>query len=117
LRTFVALLAALAVVLQVAAASFASGAMAAPQLLDVFGNPICLTDGHGGPSGDHHPGMPDCCQFGCASSAAAVPVSSGEAALRRPLAFLHKDAGDGAVVALSAPDHDPGNPRAPPLTA
>jgi hypothetical protein len=107
----------------VAAALFAlqslASAQAAPVALDIFGNPICITDndgGHPAPSnGGGHLGM-ECCLLGCGaavSTPASAPVAIAQAWPRESGAHF----ATATPVALTAPGHLPGNPRAPPLVA
>lgn len=124
-RTFVALAAAFVLVLQSFATAWAAGSMPAGGMLDAFGNPLCITsadqptvdlDGPG-PVGDHS--MPNCCTLGCSmgSSLLATPADDSGTWLS-----VRQDAAGADFLSVSAilvalHDYDPGNPRAPPLTA
>lgn len=116
---FVALVAALILLAQTALSGWGSGAMAATPMLDAFGNPLCITstDPTGGSTSDHSK-MPNCCTFGCStvSPLLAIPDSDGTG-LARPLIVSDVLFSIGKGVVLPSPDHDPGSPRAPPLTA
>ena len=113
-NSWVALAAALALVLQLV-----SAAQAMPVQLDIFGNPICATgiDGsHGAPShGGGHEGM-ECCLLGCAAPLAGpLPVAAAlDVRWQRQMRAVFAAVTSGAL-AKSA--YRPGNPRAPPLTA
>jgi len=100
-------------------ASLAS-AGAADLTLDAFGNPLCVTDaGVDGttPPGDHHK-LPSCCTLGCTMGSSVVAAAEAEdtvlvvwpqrQSFSQPI---------GSLIRLRSPDYDPGNPRAPPLTA
>jgi hypothetical protein len=94
---------------------------AAPAQLDAFGNPLCITSfGHSdaGSKGSDHSKLTDCCALGCSmfSSAFAAPSGNGAVELRLPVFSvpLPDEYGIGFAPVL---DHDPGSPRAPPLTA
>lgn len=117
-RFLIALGACIVLALQAFAVAGAAGATA-PKL-DAFGNPLCIAgtvhDGAG--SGDDHSSIPNCCALGCsmASSVLAVPPDPG-VGLSRPLVFSGILFSRHAGICDHAPDHDPGSPRAPPLTA
>lgn len=114
-KNVVALFAAALFVLQSLAA-----AHAAPVPLDLFGNPLCITDtsgGHGAPShgGGGHDGM-ECCLLGCGASLSTPPPAPAAIAQGWPRE-LGADFATATPAALTAPGHRPGNPRAPPLMA
>ena len=116
----VAFVAACVLVLQSFLSAWAASAMPATPTLDIFGNPLCITsvdhDASGQP-GDQS-AVQNCCAFGCASASPLPEPPGGEAGLLRPLlahSGLRFHAGD--EVRGDSPDHDPGSPRAPPLTA
>lgn len=117
--TFVALVAALVILLQGLTTAWADGRMAGAPLLDIFGNPICLTDSvDQSPTGDDHAKVPNCCTFGCPVAASALTAPPAQADVAAPHADSHAEAPQRLrTVVLVPPDHDPGNPRAPPLTA
>lgn len=115
-RFGVALAAALMLVLQTAAAALALGQGTPP--LDIFGNPLCITSasGHTAPAKSEHPSLPECCTLGCNmfSMATGSPPNGAGFRVERPL--------EARIVFQSprldpsiAPEHDPGNPRAPPV--
>ena len=115
-RTFwIALVAAGLVVLQLAVGPAAAKPGAVE--LDAFGNPVCSNGraDHGIP-GDHRPC--DCCLFG---SCWVAPASLGG---RDAFFVVRPRVGAGEppdrehpVACVTRDDHDPGRPRAPPLTA
>jgi len=117
----IALAAAFLLVLQSMTASLAMGMMAGSTEFDAFGNPLCITgvsygDGTSQDGGQHH--IPECCTMGCPmlSGAQASPPDQNPIVLRdAPVAVLI-DARYGTPPRV-APDHDPGSPRAPPLSA
>lgn len=115
----VALVAALVLVLQSFLGAWATGALAATPMLDAFGNPLCITSaGHDGttPAGDHST-MLDCCVFGCSMASpwlAAAPESG--VGLLQLLSSDDLRFGGAESFLIRGPDHDPGNPRAPPPT-
>lgn len=116
----VAFVAACILVLQSFLSGWATGALAATPMLDAFGNPLCVTSGdHDGkrPANDHSK-VPDCCTFGCsiASSLLAAAPDDRIGPLR-PLSSDDFRFGSLESFHLQSPDHDPGSPRAPPLTA
>lgn len=116
----VALVATFVLVLQSFLSAWAAGAMPATPMLDAFGNPLCITsvDHDGSTPANDHSKLPACCTFGCnlASPLLAAEPAHG-VGLLRPLSsadvrfHVHK------TVHIQSPDHDPGSPRAPPLTA
>lgn len=125
-RTFVALAAAIVLVLQSFATAWAAGSTPSGTMLDAFGNPLCLTSadeptvdlGGSSPAGDPSK-MPNCCTLGCSmvSPLLAAPADDAGAWLPVRLDTAEADLVTFAVIVVTFPDHDPGNPRAPPLTA
>ena len=115
-----AIFAALMLAVQLLAGGFAVGAAAAGSpMLDAFGNPLCITgmnqDGDN-PATDHSE-MLDCCTFGCGVSSAALAAPSGAGiALLPPPVRVDALWGARKAVDIQIADHDPGSPRAPPLT-
>lgn len=119
-RSAVAFIAALVLVLQSLLSAWAAGAMSATPMLDAFGNPLCITsvDQDGSTPASDHSKLPDCCTFCCHL---ALPLLAAEpvdcVGLLSPLSStevpfrLHK------TTHIQSPDHNPGSPRAPPLTA
>lgn len=113
----VALVAGYMLVLQALLGAFALGTAAAAPMLDVFGNPLCVT-GDSLPGERDHTALPDCCVTACGMFAPATPDDSSARSLANPLAQ--------AATTLPRPEPDacrafalergPGNPRAPPLT-
>ena len=116
----VALVAAFVLLLQSFVTAWAAGAMPPAPLLDAFGNALCITstDHHGeAPAGDHSRPF-NCCTFFCntASPVLAMPSGAGVTHLR-PLVRSNVPFTARKTIRVRAPDHDPGSPRAPPLTA
>lgn len=114
----VALAAALMLVLQMSAAAFALGQGKPP--VDMFGNPLCITTGtdHGAPAKGEHPSLPECCTLGCnifSSVLASPPVGVALAAENRRETVIAFHAA--RLDPSTAPEHDPGSPRAPPPPA
>ncbi|THK36461.1 hypothetical protein EHS39_20100 [Ensifer sp. MPMI2T] len=114
---WVALVAACMLVLQAASGLAAAGTK--PVGLDIFGNPLCISDAEHhepAPSTDHS-GMPDCCTLACGMF--AQPAIPG----RQLYVF---DVRSAALVNLPVARHGPdlpqwleefqGSPRAPPRT-
>jgi hypothetical protein len=108
LGSLTALVAAFVLVLQSSLTAWASTTTPADPMLDSWGNVLCITgmDQEDGNPANDSSGMPDCCTPGCGvSSAALAAPSSADIAQAAP-----------AAPADLLPDHDPGSPRAPPLT-
>jgi hypothetical protein len=87
--------------------------------MDAFGNPLCITstaDDGATPPGDHHK-VPSCCTLGCNMGSTVVAAEAEMAA--QILWPRHQSFAPpiGSLIRLPSPDYDPGNPRAPPLTA
>ncbi|MCO6389595.1 hypothetical protein GTW25_00935 [Aliihoeflea aestuarii] len=104
---------------QLVLGGFALGtAAAATPTLDIFGNPLCITGTHApnGEDGREHSGLPHCCTPGCSMFAPFKSVDREGSAFTNPLA-LQAELSVPARVGIAAllEDHDPGNPRAPPL--
>jgi hypothetical protein len=112
-----ALFAAWLLVLQALVTAWTTGAAAEP-VVDVFGNPLCITsDGHdGAPAGDHSK-LPDCHTFGCSigSSVFAAP-SAAAVAYWCPQVRKRIEVGFHQAPCRRVHHHNPGSPRAPPLT-
>lgn len=113
----VAFVAACVLVLQSFLSAWAVGAM---PVLDAFGNPLCVTSvDHGSttPNGGHSK-LPDCCAFGCSMVSPLLAVATADGTgISQPLPSDHIRFGLGHSFHVDGPDHDPGSPRAPPLTA
>ena len=115
----VALGAAVLIVLQSLLGAVATAEASAAR--DLFGNVLCLTDPDTSapvPLHDGHAKMPpDCCMAGCSLLSAVLAAPEGQhlAWLQWPVSGKtlprREDAG-----ALPARLHEPGKPRAPPLT-
>jgi hypothetical protein len=119
-REWAALAAAFALLLHTMVAGLVDGAMASPQLLDIFGNVICTSHGAekapvspGEPGNHSH--LPECCLVGCsvvgghAMSGPIAPVLPAPAFERLKLAQSVYHA------ALQRSERSPLNPRAPPF--
>jgi hypothetical protein len=121
-RTLLALAAAFVLLLQTFATAWAAGAMPAGPALDAFGNPLCIA-GHAtvpadGPVVPAHGTVADCCSFACgASGALASMPASGSATLMVPPRAAGARAPAGFEAPAGASGYEPGNPRAPPVTA
>lgn len=114
----VAFLAALILCVQTFLSAWAGAAMADQPTLDAFGNPLCITSADHGNGSTDHSTMPACCTLGCSAAVSVLPVPAfDDAAIARPLLASIIAVGIGEGVVLASPDHDPGSPRAPPLTA
>jgi len=112
----VALVAALMLVLQTVAGAVALGQGTPP--LDIFGNPLCITSasGHTAPAKSEHPALTECCTLGCNMVSVVVVTPPDGTGLLLGRQF------ETSIVFMAlrpdasiAPEHDPGNPRAPPL--
>lgn len=94
--------------------------MAATPTLDAFGNPLCITSiDHDGtsPPGDHS-ALPNCCTLGCnMPSHLLVADPSGDTGLRWSLSSDDIRFDLAQSFHIHGPEHNPGSPRAPPLTA
>ncbi len=116
----VAFFAALMLVVQSFLSAWASGALAAAPVRDAFGNPLCITsvDHDGTTPADDHAKMPDCCTSGCSMGSFPLVAASG-AGIGLLRSSLSDDVRFDAIAAfhIQRPDHDPGTPRAPPVTA
>jgi hypothetical protein len=118
-RASTAILAAVLFVVQMMISSWAMAGSVGQPMVDAFGNPLCVTDADGnpvGPSKDHRE-LPACCAIGCSAFSASLlapPVETASASLvaaGRPIFVLVRPVDPAARF-----DHDPGNPRAPPVT-
>jgi len=110
---WIALVAAMLMLVQSVAASFA--ARAVHPVLDAFGNPLCIarTD-HKAPQSDHGK-VPGCCILNCGTLASAIAPPPDKAWLdlgfdTAPIRFAPVL----AEIDIASNDHDPGSPRAPP---
>ncbi|WP_395449267.1 hypothetical protein ACHMW7_05140 [Aminobacter sp. UC22_36] len=112
----VALAAALMLVLQTVAGALALGQGTPP--LDIFGNPLCITSasGHTAPARSDHPSLPQCCTLGCnmVSVTTGSPPEGAGLPVVRPLEATIVFASPRLDPSIT-PEHDPGNPRAPPV--
>ncbi|MHB2267314.1 hypothetical protein [Aliihoeflea sp. PC F10.4] len=116
-----AIFAAFMLFVQLLVGGFALGtAAAAPPMLDIFGNPLCITsaDHDGDEDGKGHTGLPDCCAPGCTMFAPVKSADRAPLALSNPLeAPVACRPMAVAIVGPADAEHEPGNPRAPPLHA
>ena len=112
----IALVAAAVLVLQ---SVFSVWALGTPQpMLDAFGNPLCITGTDSqSPGPSDHSKVPNCCALGCMGVSHALPVA-GDAGVE----LVHPFDESRAVywgqrqISVAPADHNPGSPRAPPLT-
>lgn len=120
-RAGVALVAAYMLVLQSLVGAFALGAAAAsPVLLDVFGNPLCISSASGVASEeDHgdHGSMPDCCIIACSMFAPTTADERAPRSLYNPLVKTAQQTEPvyESVIISFALEHSPGSPRSPPF--
>ena len=112
----VALGAALLLVLQTLAGAAAFGA--GPDRVDLFGNPVCVTKADGsGPLHDGHGKMsPGCCAAGCSMFTAMLAAPDGQHWQQWPPSAEMLRRRDDPGISRER-QHQPGNPRAPPVTA
>lgn len=119
----VALVASYMLVLQVLVGAFAMGAATASPMLDVFGNPLCITSSGAAESDSDrttHSVLPDCCTVACSMFTPATAEDRTVTNwLSNPLdaATSHLPAPINAPTPDAPLDRGPGNPRAPPATA
>lgn len=117
----VAFAAAFVLLLQAFFTAWATGAAASGAMpVDAWGNPLCITAADdaapGGESGAVE--IANCCAMGCGVSATALPGPAGAMLAAADVRF-----GTGTRFVASdrsldhGRDHDPGAPRAPPVTA
>ncbi|MGV6876411.1 DUF2946 family protein [Pseudochelatococcus sp. B33] len=120
-RSWVAVVAAYALVIQSLLGAFAIGASAAPSRLDAFGTVICTSHGVEALPDGADPSksglMPDHCAVGCCAFAHAILSVPDYTAV--PVAFVPQE----DAVLRPAPEARasgreglPGNPRAPPVS-
>ena len=113
-KSVAALVAALVFFVQTSVTAFA---VASQPMLDLFGNPLCITsmDGDAGAPADHGAAL-DCCVLGCSAAASdslapsvhdAIPVDYPE---RRVVLSTHSN-----LPVVVGGDRDPFRPRGPPL--
>lgn len=114
-----AFVAAIVLVLQAFLTAWSTGAMPLSPALDAFGNPLCVTSAEfASGDTDHQPGdLPNCCTLGCSMVAPLLPAPAGEAERIVIVGEMPTDAAFDQSALHRLPDHDPGHPRAPPLTA
>lgn len=118
-RIWLVIAAAAMLLVNAVGASLASAGVA-NMAVDAFGNPLCITgtaDDGSLPAGDHQK-LPSCCTLGCTMGSAVVAAAEAEGVAqivwpRRQSSLPPTE----SLIRLRAPDYDPGNPRAPPLTA
>lgn len=118
-RAWTAILAAFLLLAHSAVAGFAAGAMAEPQLVDAFGNPICSAHGGGGPSslpgqpGDHAHAL-DCCLAGCGATTGYALAPAAQPVLLVRLAGPAPAVPHDYRPVTRVSGRSPLNPRAPP---
>lgn len=114
----VAFVAAFVLLLQSFLTAWAMGAMPI-QTVDAFGNPICITGSDiagKAPSGDHS-SMHDCCALGCSQASTVLePPPATVVAILHTLSQSDPLSAHADPILVEDADHDPGSPRAPPLT-
>lgn len=117
----VALAAAYILILQSVVGALALGAGPKGPLLDIFGNPLCITSadhGEQGPARHDKAPLPDCCTAACSMFAPAFLPARSSGHVANPLPIGAEPLGPVAEIApRSALEHDPGSPRAPPALA
>lgn len=117
-RASTAILAAMLFVVQMMISSWAMAGSVGQPMVDAFGNPLCVTDADGNPVNPSkgHRELPACCTIGCSAFSASLlaspvePASAPLVASGEPTFVLVRSVDPGARL-----DHDPGNPRAPPV--
>lgn len=119
--TGIALVAASMLMLQAVLGAVALGTAHTAPLVDIFGNPLCITSATG-PTDPHDErsaaALPDCCTSACSMFAPLMNDSRVAHSLPNPLAVpAPLDFAFDPIALRPSPDHDPGSPRAPPLTA
>lgn len=115
---WVALCAALVLMLQAFTSGFVAAAAPVAPMVDAFGNVLCMDSGHGGsvPS-DEHGKMVNCCTFGCSTTSPLLVAREAQQAWLIELrSFAANPLGMTETIRAEHPDFDPGSPRAPPVT-
>lgn len=115
----VVLVAACVLLLDSLVTAWAAGLAPTVMQVDALGNPLCLVDigsDDSGSTGDHSKAR-DCCTIGCSMAAVVLAEPSGASLLLRPTCRSTISPAVYRPAARAPPDYDPGNPRAPPLTA
>lgn len=118
-RSTVAFIAALVLVLQSFLSAWTASAFPATPMLDAFGSPLCITSGdhHGTAPANDHSKMPNCCALGCSMASPLLAAAPGNGVgLLRPLSSNDIQLHHTETFLIEGQDHDPGSPRAPPLT-
>lgn len=99
--------------------AWAAGLAPTVMQVDALGNPLCLVDtgsDDSGSTGDHSKAR-DCCTIGCSMTSALLAEPVGASLFLKPVRRVAPAAAVYRPAARAPPDYDPGNPRAPPLTA
>lgn len=109
----------LVLLLQAFFTAWTTGAMAAGSMpVDAWGNPLCVTsaDETGSPQGSGVK-LPNCCALGCGAAEVTLghPPLAGEAVRLDLYGTEIRFFETNPPLGISR-DHDPGSPRAPPLT-
>lgn len=116
----VAFVAAWMLIVQMVAGAFLIGGANAAPMVDAFGNPLCITSettDSGSDDSDRHAGLPDCCTTLCGMVAPATQDDRTPRFLANPLTSVSVEhIGEDDHFGVATPDHDPGNPRAPPAS-
>jgi hypothetical protein len=114
----VAFIATLVLLLQTFFASWSLAAAPHDGTLDALGNPLCITSSDHGPTpSDGSFEGPTCCTLGCSMSSTVLHTPAPDALPVRQEVEADVQVGIEHALPRARPDHDPGSPRAPPLTA
>ncbi|WP_353646148.1 hypothetical protein [Mesorhizobium sp. WSM2239] len=112
----VAFIATLVLLLQTFFVSWSLAAAPHDGILDAFGNPLCVTSSDPTPSDGPLEG-PTCCTLGCNMSSTVFHTPAPDAVPVRQDVEANVQVGIEHALLRASPDHNPGSPRAPPLTA
>lgn len=117
-RAATAFVAGYMLVLQLLLGGFMLGAANSGPMLDVFGNPLCITSGEVGHDSGGSTDLPGCCFGPCSMFAPLADGEPQQLVLENPLQELASVLRPQlAPLDPATSDCLPGNPRAPPLTA
>lgn len=115
-RPVVALAAVVVLLMQFMLPAWA-GVHSAGPLLDIFGNPLCITgaDGHSSAPAEDLPKQPDCCIHSCSAVAhAAIEPDTAHSLLVHPAVPLGFSGFVKTKTHIAPDEYNPGSPRAPP---
>lgn len=109
-------------VLQALIGAFALGAAVASPMLDVFGNPLCITSSDSTkswPDNTRHSAVPNCCTIACNMFAPVTVDGRTPSSLVNQLPFAAEKPTPAfdSVEHILSPERNPGSPRSPPLIA